>query len=119
MSNERLPSAVEASGLIRRVEAGGDFATIIKTGDPDRGALLLVISSRGRHVGCLERTLTLDGAYLWQSLGPEESSGSLAKRTRFDTDLWAIELDIAEAERRFGLTPSFRTRTSGLAGAPL
>ena len=105
MSNERLPSAVEASGLIRRVEAGGDFATIIKTGDPDRGALLLVISSRGRHVGCLERTLTLDGAYLWQSLGPEESSGSdeirefLAKRTRFDTDLWAIELDIAEAER--------------------
>ena len=105
MSNERLPSAVEASGLIRRVTAGGDFATIIKKGDPDRGALLLVISSRGRHVGCLERTLTLDGDYLWQSVGPGESSGSdeirdfLAKRTRFDADLWAIELDIAEAER--------------------
>jgi len=105
MSNERLPSAVEAAGLIRRVAAGGDFATIIKRGDPDRGALLLVISSRGRHVGCLERTLTLDGAYHWQRIGPDESSGSdeirnfLAKRTRFDADLWAIELDIAEAER--------------------
>ena len=105
MSNERLSAAVEASGLIRRIAAGGDFATIIKKGDPDRGALLLVISSRGRHVACLERALTLDGAYRWQSVGPSESSGSdeirdfLAKRTRFDADLWAIELDIAEAER--------------------
>jgi hypothetical protein len=105
MSNERLPSAVEAAGLIRRAAADGDFATHIKKGDPDRGALLLVISSRGRHVGCLERTLTMDGAYLWQSVGPGESSGSdeirdfLAKRTRFDADLWAIELDVAEAER--------------------
>ena len=105
MSDERLPSAVEAAGLIRRVAADGDFATIIKKGDPDRGALLLVISSRGRHVGYLERTLTLSGDYLWQSVGPGESSGSdeirdfLAKRARFDPDLWAIELDIAEAER--------------------
>jgi len=105
MTDDRLPSAVEASGLIRRIAADGDFATIIKKGDPDRGALLLVISSRGRHVGCLERTLTLEGAYVWHGVGPDESSGSdeirdfIAKRIRFDADLWAIELDIAEAER--------------------
>ena len=101
----RLPAAVEAAALIRRAAANGDFATILKKGDPDRGALLLVVSSRGRHVACLERTLTLDGAYRWQSVGPVESSGSaeirdfLAKRVRFDADSWAIELDIAEAER--------------------
>ena len=105
MSNDRLPAAVEAAALIRRAVASGDFATILKKGDPDRGALLLVVSSRGRHVACLERTLTLDGAYRWQSVGPGESSGSdeirdfLAKRVRFDADSWAIELDIAEAER--------------------
>jgi hypothetical protein len=105
MSNERMPAAVEAAGLVRRAEGQGDFATIIKKGDPDRGALLLVISSRGRHVGCLERMLTLDGDYQWVSAGPGESSSTdeirdfLAKRTRFDADLWAIELDVAEAER--------------------
>ena len=105
MSDDRLPSAVEATGLIRRAEADGDFATIIKKGDPDRGAILLVVGSRGRHVACLERMLTLDGGYRWQSVGPGESSDSdqirdfLSKRTRFDADLWAIELDIAEAER--------------------
>ena len=103
--SERLPASVEAAGLIRRAEGSGDFATIIKKGDPDRGAILLVISSRGRHVACLERMLTLDGGYQWRSMGPSESAGSdvirdfLAKRTRFDADLWAIELDIADPER--------------------
>ena len=105
MSNERLPASVEAAGLVRRTQADGDFATIIKKGDPDRGSILLVVSSRGRHVACLERTLSLDGGYQWMSVGPSESAGSdeirdfLAKRTRFDADLWAIELDIADAER--------------------
>src|SRR5687767_7925477 len=96
---ERLPASVEAAGLIRRAEGNGDFATIIKRGDPDRGAILLVVSSRGRHVACLERMLSLDGGYQWVGVGPSDSAGSgeirdfLAKRTRFDTDLWAIELD--------------------------
>ena len=103
--SERLPASVEAAGLIRRAEGNGDFATIIKKGDPDRGAILLVVSSRGRHVACLERVSALDGGFQWRSVGPSESAGSdeirdfLVKRTRFDADLWAIELDIAEAER--------------------
>ncbi|MEO6256735.1 MAG: DUF1491 family protein [Sphingomicrobium sp.] len=105
MTDDRLPAALEAAGLVRRAAADGDFATILKKGDPDRGALLLVISSRGRHVACLERVLDLDSGYRWQAVGPAESASSqeiddfLSKRTRFDADLWAIELDIADAER--------------------
>ena len=105
MSDDRLPASLEAAGLVRRAQASGDFAAVIKKGDPDRGSILLVVSSRGRHVACLERVLTLDDGYRWQSVGPSESAGSvelrdfLAKRTRFDADLWAIELDIAEPER--------------------
>jgi hypothetical protein len=101
----RLPSALEAAGLVRSTEAAGDFAAILKKGDPDRGALLLVIASRGRHVGCLERMLSLAGDYRWQRVGPGESASSadvrdfLARRARFDEDSWLIELDIAEAER--------------------
>jgi hypothetical protein len=102
---ERLPAGLEASALVRRAEAEGDFAAILKKGDPDRGALLLVITSRGRHIGCLERRLSMSGSYAWERVGPAESASSgeitefLAKRTRFDEDLWLIELDIAEAER--------------------
>ena len=105
MSDPRLRSEVEAASLLRRAQAEGGFATVIRRGDPDRGALLLVVTSRGRHVTCLERMLSLDSGYVWQRVGPAESSGSagladfLAKRTRFDEDLWAIELDIADPER--------------------
>ena len=105
MSGARLTPGTEAAALVRRAEAQGDFATILRKGDPDRGALLLVISSRGRHVGCLERVLDLDGNYAWRTAGPAESanpaevSDFLDRRTRFDEDLWLIELDIAQAER--------------------
>ena len=77
----------------------------MRKGDPERGSLLLFVSSRGCHVTTLERILNLDGTYSWERVGPSESSGSveiadfLARRARFDEDLWAIELDIADPER--------------------
>jgi hypothetical protein len=84
----------------------------MRKGDPDRGSLLLFVGSRGDHVACLERVLSLDGAYRWQAVGPGESASSaeiadfLARRARFDEDLWAIELDIAEPERFIAETTS-------------
>ena len=48
----------------------------------------------------------------WQRVGPAESASSaeiadfLARRARFDEDLWAIELDIAEPERFIAETTS-------------
>jgi hypothetical protein len=97
---------------LRRVAADGGFATVLKRGDAERGSLLLLISSRGRHFSCLERILDLDGAYRWQTAGPPDSASSaeiadfLARRARFDEDSWAIELDIAEPERFIAETTS-------------
>jgi hypothetical protein len=105
VNGERLPASVEASGLMRRIEAQGDFAMLLRKGDPDQGALLLVVGSRGRHVACLERFLSSDGKYRWQRVGPVESPSSegladfLARRQRVDPDSWLIELDIALPER--------------------
>jgi hypothetical protein len=113
VSFERLPAHLEAAGILRRAETSGGFGTILRKGDPERGALLLVISSRGRHFVCLERVLSLDGGYAWQPVGPDESASStevadfLARRARFDEDSWALELDIAEPER-------FIAETTGL-----
>jgi len=77
----------------------------MKKGDPERGSLLLFVSSRGVHIAAFERVLNVDGSYRWQRAGPAESASSaeiadfLARRARFDDDLWAVELDIADAER--------------------
>ena len=108
----RLPTHVEVGSILRRAAAAGDFATVIRKGDAERGALLLLITGRGRHVATLERVPSLDGDYCWQSGDPSESASSmeiadfLASRTRFDDDLWAIELDIAEPERFIAETTS-------------
>jgi hypothetical protein len=103
--NRRLPTHIEVASILRRAEGAGDFAAVMRKGDPERGSLLILVSSRGRHVAALERVLSLEGAYQWNVTGPAESAGSaeiadfLARRARFDEDLWVIELDIAEPER--------------------
>jgi hypothetical protein len=105
MSGGRLPPRLEVPALLRRAEAGGGFATVVYKGDPESGALLLLISSRGRHVACLQRILSLSGAYEWYSAGPGDSADSaevaafLARQRQFDPDLWVVELDIADPER--------------------
>lgn len=105
MSGSRLPTHVEVASLLRRAAVAGDFATVVKRGDPERGSLLIVVTSRGVHTACLERILGPEGDYRWQASGPGDSASSasvsefLRKRARFDEDLWAIELDIADPER--------------------
>ena len=101
----RLPAHVEASALLRVAEAGGGFGTILKKGDPDRGAIVLLVTARGSHAACLERTLAPDGGYTWLKVGPIAGSTAevldewLKKRVRFDEDLWLIELDVVDPER--------------------
>ncbi|HVU31604.1 MAG TPA: DUF1491 family protein [Sphingomicrobium sp.] len=110
--SERLPASLEVAALLRRMAAEGNFATVMKKGDPDRGSLLILVASRGQHVACLERVLNLDGSYRWETVGPGDSASSteiadfLARRTRFDEDMWAVELDIADPERFIAETTS-------------
>ena len=112
MSGGRLPPRLEVPAVLRRAESQGGFATVLGRGDPESGAMLLVVTSRGRHVGCLERILGMEGAYEWRTAGPAETAESaevasfLAKRRQFDPDLWLIELDIAEPERFIAETTS-------------
>ena len=102
---DRLPAHLEAAAMVRHAETDGGFGTVLKRGDPDRGALVLLIARRGQHHGCFERALAADGSYRWQQVGPPfgADARTLAdwsqKRVRFDEDLWLIELDIADPER--------------------
>jgi hypothetical protein len=110
--SDRLPAHVEVTGYLRRAEQEGGFGTVLKKGDADRGALILMIGNRGAHVACLERMLSPDGGYRWQKVGPKAGDGTETiaewsqKRVSFDSDLWLIELDIPSAERFIAETTS-------------
>ena len=100
-----LPAKVEATAIMRRAESNGDFATVIQRGDPDRGAITLLISQRGRISAVLERQLDASFNYNWANLSAARPLDEadwrdfLEKKRRFDPDFWLIELDVADAER--------------------
>lgn len=102
---ERLPAGVEATAIMRRVQAEGGFAAVLKKGDPDRGALTMIVRERGELRGILERVMAADFQYRWGVVQAPESNGSVdldrfvAAKARFDADFWLIELDIADPER--------------------
>ena len=99
--SERLPAHVEVAAVMRRAEAEGGFATLLRKGDPDRGAVTLVLEKRGEFCGILERELgpSFDYEWVFKPAGSESVADFIARRERFDTDFWLIELDIAEPER--------------------
>ena len=104
MSDARLPAALEAAAIRRGVETAGGSAMVLRSGDPDRGSLILIVNHKGVHHAILERMLEPGGAYRWGRAGPSTANPAevaefLGRRARFDPDSWLIELDVADAER--------------------
>lgn len=101
----RLPAHLEVAGLIRRVQAEGGFATVLKKGEHDAGTIMIVLAERGGSMRIYERMPQLDGSRSWSCSKTQttdkaaEISEFLARRKVQDPDLWIVELDIADAER--------------------
>lgn len=101
----RLPSKLLVSALMRRVEQAGGFATVLARGEEWGGVILIQAFEKGQFTGLFERMFDLDGVPRLTPCGPPPSSppdalaSYLDRRRATDSDLWIIELDIAEAER--------------------
>ena len=99
--NPRLATSVLVGALIRKAEGEGGFAAVLAKGDPTSGAILLLLTERGGPPVLLERLLRPDGEYHWARPidSPDEVPDFVARRRRFDRDLWVLELDIPSVER--------------------
>lgn len=105
----RLPAHLEVSGLIRRVQAEGGFATVINKGERDAGTIMVVLTENGANTRAYERMPQLDGTRQWtcskrqDTEKPWEISEFIARRAEQDPDIWVVELDIADGERFIGI----------------
>jgi hypothetical protein len=104
VEDARLPAQLEATALLRQVQAEGGFGTVLRKGEPDSGALLIVLVERGSNARVYERMPQLDGSRGWHcSKKGDGNSNSidsyLARRADQDRDLWILELDVADGER--------------------
>ena len=98
--NDRLPSGVLASALVRRAHDAGGSAMILAKGDPQGGALMVVVADPGGEERLLERRIDLDGrATLIDSTPADDLPGYWRRRRERDPDLWVIELIVPGAER--------------------
>ena len=96
----RLPTHLTIGVLLRRVNDAGGIAMVRAKGDPQGGAILLLIEDRSGPVRVLERTIGMDGAISLTDSVPSDGAESYWRRRRTnDPDLWVVELDIPEAER--------------------
>ncbi|KQT35065.1 hypothetical protein ASG29_02740 [Sphingomonas sp. Leaf412] len=107
--SDRLPSHLSVGALVRRVNAAGGFAAVRAAGDPQTGAILVLLDEREGFGGegrmrALERMRGLDDADALVAAGPADATDSAmddywrARRAR-DPDLWVVELAIAGGER--------------------
>jgi hypothetical protein len=86
--------------LLRRVQAAGDFATILKRGDDISGAVILIHRSRDGHERAFSRVLGADGGYQWRTAATDAGVDPWVEKQRgYDPDLWVIELDTPDPAR--------------------
>ncbi|APE27504.1 DUF1491 family protein [Aurantiacibacter gangjinensis] len=106
--DDRIPTHLEVTGLIRAVENAGGFATVIAKGERTAGTIMAVCCASATSARAYERMPQLDGSRKWMlskeqgAENPREFSEWYQRRSRQDDDLWIVELDIADGERFLG-----------------
>ena len=110
--SERLPAGVEVAALIRSVQSDGGFASVLRKGDEDRGAIALLVAERGQAKALLERRMAADFIYRWTEVPSSVAENAsdwrdwIESMSRIDPDCWLIELDVADAQRFIAETTS-------------
>ena len=101
----RLATRIVVNALIRRVNSAGGSAMVLARGDSDAGGILVLTLDRGENPHFWERGLGPTGDSALVAAGPATFEDSQAvtdywrRRRSRDTDLWVVELDIADGQR--------------------
>lgn len=99
MTEARLKTGLWARALMRLVQGQGHGAMLLKKGDEDAGALLIVLTDRQNQLVVLRVAALGQG---WERLPMDDASALdayLERQKRYDPDLWILEItvhDVAE-----------------------
>jgi len=93
-----LSTDVWVSGLIRRAELEGAFATVVRKGDARAGDVVVkAYDTSSRTARLYSQSLDMQGQPLWlQPVASEmesELDAYLERRRKYDPDLWIVEIE--------------------------
>lgn len=101
----QLTSQLLVGALVRRTNAEGGSAMVLRKGEATSGTIVLQLLERGQNMGLFERVTDLSGQKQLRPCGPRQSEQDteilqyIDKRMRVDPDIWFVELDIADGQR--------------------
>jgi len=107
LDDERLPSHVWIMAQIRRCNADGISAMVVRKGDSQTGTLLLKINQF--EIGCriLTQARDLDGVLGWMAAFDGEpvleleADSYIGRAMSRDPDLWVVEIEDRDGRNPF------------------
>ena len=94
----RLRTDFRVSAYLARLEAAGIYATVIRRGDPQAGAVEVKVARLDGRATLYGRIYGPEGESLWEPVGGVEApeadvDARISRRLAQDRDLWTIEVD--------------------------
>ncbi len=103
-----LKTHIAVSALMRRAQSAGAFAVIVRKGDVDSGAYIVVTRQQGSETYTLYRPIrNAAGARIWWpkgSLSQTELDRYINRRIDEDPDIWVVEIEDSQG-RHFLIEP--------------
>ena len=104
MTEPRVKTGIRVSAHVRVAQAAGAFATIVRRGDPDAGAVAVKLYIGPGAVKLYTQSRDLDGKAVWREPFEDDASPDieskidawLAKEAKIDPDLWVVEIEDRE-----------------------
>ena len=96
----RVKSEIAASALIRRAQVGGAYATVIRRGDNDAGALHVMLRTLDGLARLYTPIRNMEGDPAWLVTAPSpegEIDLRLNKLIDRDPDIWIVEIEDRDA----------------------
>ncbi len=99
MTDDRLKAEFWIMAHVRRCNAEGVPATVVRRGDSRGGTLVLKINQFDQGCRVLSQAVDMDGTLGWLAafsgdLVPEiEANGYIARAMSRDPDLWVVEIE--------------------------
>jgi len=91
----RLKTDIRVSAILRRAQGAGAFAAVLRRGDPDAGALWVIVR-QGVELCRYTEQMNMSGAREWYQDGPfdpAELDLKMNKAVDRDPDIWIVEVE--------------------------
>ena len=100
LDEPRLKARIRVQAMLRQGQAAGSFGAVVRHGDDDAGAIILLLRTPDNRMAVLSDARAPDGTPAFvRSTGaeplvaPDDAAAAVERAVRRDPDLWVVEFD--------------------------